>query len=343
MTGKEAILAAMSLTETERAPAMYFGGGMWTAYQAGETLESLAADAKHMAEVIIRIAEEIQNPIVYCGSGYNNLLAAAVGGKLKYRPHGAPDIVEPALRDWAELDTLDATAVDRNDTVNTIWKATEIVARRIGDRFMVTTTSWGPFTLASQICGMEPLMRGTFREKDRIHQLLAFAAELIYRYYDPLLTRGTIETVCITDSVASGSLISRKQFAEFALPPLQQFTRKMRRKGVKTLLHICGDTNDRLDLLPETGADIISIDTNTDLAKAREATRGKLCLGGNLSPVTLMLQGTPKMIEAQGRTVIESLGRGGGFILMPGCDIAANAPRPNVEALLRTAAATPVA
>ena len=343
MTGKEAILAAIDLQESERVPAAYFGGGMWTFEQVGETLQNVSENPERMAEVIVQVAEEINNPIVYCGSGYNALLAAALGGTLKYRLHGSPGMVEPPLKDLADLGTLDPTRLAEQETIQTIWKATEIVAKRLGGRFMVTATAWGPFTLASLIYGMEPLMRATFKAKDRVHELVELSAELILRFYEPLIAEGIIEMVAISDSAASGSLISRRLFNEFALPQLRKFTEKMRRMRVKTLLHICGDTNDRLDLLSETGADIISVDNKVDLAKAREAVRGKMCLGGNLSPVSLLLYGTPEMVFEEGRKLIEALGRGGGFMLMPGCDIASNVPKENVKALLQAAAATPLA
>ncbi|MDA8336625.1 MAG: uroporphyrinogen decarboxylase family protein [Peptococcaceae bacterium] len=341
MTGKEAILAAVDLQDTERVPAAYYGGGMWTLYQAGETFESLARDPRRMAGVFVRMAEEVGNPMVYCGSGYNNLHVAALGGTIKYRKIGAPDLEEALVHDLAGVRALDTGRMAGHETIQTVWKTTEIVSGRIGDRFVVTTTSWGPFTLAGQICGVEPLMRGTFKAREMVHAVVDFAREFITGFYEPLISRGLIEMVSIADPTASGDLLSRKQFAEFVLPSLRQLTDRWHQKKVKTLLHICGDTTDRLDLLLETGADIISVDHKVDLVKAREAFRGKRCLAGNLDPVAVMLQAGPEQVAQKARDVIQRLGGGGGFILMPGCDIGPTVPRENVEALLRTAAATP--
>lgn len=338
MTGKERILAAMDLANQKGLPAAIYGGGMFTLRQAGETFDSLAEDPERMAEVLIRMAEEIGNPMVYCGSGYNNFHVAALGGKIKFRKQGAPDLEEPLVSDLAGLRGLDMGGLSDHKTIQTVWETTEMVSRAIGDRFVVTTTSWGPFTLAGQIFGVERLMRSTFRDKELVREVIDFAAEFILRFYEPLVKNGSIPIIALADPTASGDLLSRKQFAEFALPPLQHVTERVREMGGRSLLHICGDTSDRLDLLADSGAEIVSIDHKVDLGAAREAFRGKTCLAGNINPVTIMLQGTVAEVVAATEKAAGIVGPGGGAILMPGCDIPPTVPRENVEAFLATAA-----
>jgi uroporphyrinogen decarboxylase len=92
---------------------------------------------------------------------------------------------------------------------------------------------------------------------------------------------------------------------------------------VHTLVHICGNTTDRLDLFPQTGASCISLDHKTDIAKAKETLHGKMCFGGNVDPVKIMLNG--------------SAGTDGGFVLMPGCDIPPTVPYENIQKFIQTA------
>ena len=102
--------------------------------------------------------------------------------------------------------------------------------------------------------------------------------------------------------------------------------------GARTILHICGNTTDRLDLFPLTGADCISLDHKADLEKAKAALHGKMCFGGNLDPVKTLLQGTAREVEEVSRRTIEAAGADGGFILMPGCDIPPTVPYENIRA-----------
>ena len=51
----------------------------------------------------------------------------------------------------------------------------------------------------------------------------------------------------IADPPASGDLINPKQMAKFAVPPLKKMSGWAKSKNVHTILHICGNTGDRLE------------------------------------------------------------------------------------------------
>ena len=100
-------------------------------------------------DLILKTNEELNSPIVYVGSGYNNYLAVAIGGKIKESPLDAPELYEPLIKDHAdELDAIDPAIIEENSVIQNIWEATRLVAEAIGDEYAVTTTAWGPFTLA---------------------------------------------------------------------------------------------------------------------------------------------------------------------------------------------------
>ncbi|MEJ2314929.1 MAG: uroporphyrinogen decarboxylase family protein, partial [Nitrospirota bacterium] len=108
-------------------------------------------------------------------------------------------------------------------------------------------------------------------------------------------------------------------------------------KDAHTLVHICGNTTDRVELMPETGASCISLDHKTDMGKAKETLHGKMCFAGNVDPVAVMLQGTPEQVETTCKGIIEKVGTDGGFVLMPGCDIPPTVPYENIQTFIRTA------
>jgi uroporphyrinogen decarboxylase len=118
---------------------------------------------------------------------------------------------------------------------------------------------------------------------------------------------------------------------------LKTFIDWAKSKGIRTLLHICGDTTDRLDLYPLTGAGCISLDHKTDIAKAKEVLHGQMCFAGNIDPVEIMLQGSVRDVGEACKRTIETAGTDGGFVLMPGCDIPPTIPLENIRKFIQIA------
>jgi uroporphyrinogen decarboxylase len=227
--------------------------------------------------------------------------------------------------------------------IQTIWEATELVAAAAGDEYAVTMTAWGPFTLGAQFYGVETLMRAAYKNPAEVEKVIAFATKVLLRVYRPLVERGIIQLASIADPTASGDLVSRKHFERFALKPLQTLTTELRAKGVRSLLHICGNTADKLDLIIDTGADCISIDHKVPLAKAKEIFREKRrCLAGNVNPVQVLNEGTPDLVREECAKNLAVGAPGGGYVLMPGCDIPPTVPLANVQAFMQAAAEWPV-
>lgn len=337
MKPKEIIIKAFEGGKSERVPVTLFGGGMWSIHNFGTTFKELSTDAKRMADMLVHMSGRLRCDIVYAGSGYNNFHASALGGSIKFREIGAPDLEAPLISSEEDIPRLDITALDREGVINTIKEALRLTKSRIGDEYIVSMTAWGPFTLAARLVGEELMMKATFKKPAFVERVVDFTTDLLIHLYEPLVKDGTLEVISLADPTASGDLISKKQFERFALPYLKRFTDWARSKNVHTLVHICGNTTDRLDLFPLTGASCISLDHKTDIAKAKEILYGKICFAGNVDPVKVMLQGTVQDVEDHCRRIIETAGTDGGFVLMPGCDIPPTVPYENIERFIDVA------
>jgi uroporphyrinogen decarboxylase len=337
MKPKEVMLKAFEGRKADRLPVTLFGAGMWSIKGYGTSFEALSRDAGKMTDMLVAMSEKLQCDVVYAGSGYNNFHAAALGSKIKFREIGAPDMEHHFVSAEEDLAKLDKTALDRDETINTVVKALRQTKARIGDNYLVTMTAWGPFTLAARFVGEETMMKATFKKPAFVEKVVDFATDVLIRLYEPVVTDRTLELISLADPTASGDLISRKQFEKFAVPYLRKFTDWAKSKSVHTLVHICGNTTDRLDLFPLTGASCISLDHKTDIAKARETLHGKMCFGGNVDPVKIMLNGTVRDVETACREIITTAGTDGGFVLMPGCDIPPTVPYENIQKFIQIA------
>jgi len=337
MEPREIILKAFEGGKPDRMPVTLFGGGMWSIHNWGSTFEDLATDAEKMTQMLVDMSEKLQSDIVYAGSGYNNFHTSALGGKIKYPEMGAPELEEAFIRSEEDLAKLNIEDIDKDETINTVIEALRRTKEKIGNKYVVTLTAWGPFTNAGRIFGEENMMRATFKNPALVEKILDFATELLIHLYEPVVNDGTLEVISLADPTASGDMISKKQFERFALPYLKRFTDWATSKNVHTLLHVCGNTTDRLDLFPLTGASCISIDHKTDIEKAKEVLYGKMCFAGNVNPVDVMLQGSVELVESTCRQIIDIAGMDGAFVLVPGCDIPPNIPYENITKFIQTA------
>jgi uroporphyrinogen decarboxylase len=337
MTSREIILKAFEGGRPERVPVTLFGGGMWSIKDYGSTFKDLSLDAQKMSDMLVSMSGKLLCDIVYAGSGYNNFHASAFGGGIKFREMGAPDLEESFVASEEDLQKLDLGKLDSNEVINEVITALRDAKSRIGNEYIVTMTAWGPYTLGARMVGEEAMMKATFKKPDFVHKVTDFAADLLIHLYEPLVSDGTLEVISLADPTASGDLISKKQFETFALPYLKKFTDWAKSRNTHTLVHICGNTTDRLDLFPHTGASCISLDHKTDIAKAKDTLHGKMCFAGNVDPVNIMLQGGVQDVEDTCKRVIETAGTEGGFVLMPGCDIPPTVPFENIQKFIQTA------
>ena len=335
MKPKEAIFEAFDLKQTARVPATVFGGGVWTIRHWQKQFGEMIADQRAYADMIIQTNEELHSPIVYVGSGYNNYLAAAVGGKVKERPLGAPDLEAALVKESAdEIVNTDVTVIESDPVIQNIRQAARLVAQAIGDEVVVTVTAWGPFTLAGQMYGVEPFMKATLKKKDEVHKMLDFATRLVRQFYQPLVEERVIPMLAIADPTGSGDLISDRVFRTFSLPYLQPLIGWAKEHGVYTWLHICGNTTDKLESIAETGASCFSLDYKVNLAEAKQKIGGRIALAGNIDPVSVLNQKGPDDVRAAARACIEAAAQGGGFVLTSGCDLPPTISMENLQAML---------
>ena len=324
MKPKEVILKAFDGGKGDRIPVTLFGAGMWSIKDFGTTFEALAHDPQKMTEMCVAEAARIRSDVIYVGSGFNNFHAQALGKAfgvgIKYREMGAPDMTTHFVNNEEDLAKLDIADVHREPVVQTVLEATRRVREKIGDTYLVTMTCWGPFTLAARFVGEEAFMKATFKKPAFVEKMVDFCANLLIHLYEPLVKDG-LECISIADPTASGDLINKKQMERFAVPGLKKLTGWAKSKGAHSILHICGNTSDRLDLFPLTGASTIFFDQKVDITKAKEALHGKMSFGGNVAPVHVLLNQDAAGVEKACREVIEVAGKDGGFILVPGCDI----------------------
>lgn len=318
-----------------QTPAVLFGAGQWCVYQAKRAMREVATDPDLMTAIVLKTQQIVPSPIVFVGSGLNNQLVGALGGRIRYPRLGSPEVVVPLVMDSTdEVDRIDLTELDRDPAVFTVRQTARRVHEALGDSAIVAVTQWGPFTTAGQLYGLDGFLRATITQPETVHKMTEFAVRALKQYYKPLLEQKIISLISLADHSASSDMISRKAFAKFCLPPLMEFIDWARRNyHVDTWLHICGNTADKWDLMIDTGAVCLSLDQKVDLGLAKQVCKGKVCLAGNVDPVHVMDQGGIDDVIAASKRCLRAAGPDG-FILTTGCEMTPTTPLGNVQALM---------
>src|SRR5574340_816864 len=151
MKPKDVILKAYEGGKADRLPVTLFGAGMWSIKRFGTSFEALSRDADKMTAMLVAMSETLQCDMVYPGSGYNNFHASALGGKIKFREMGAPDLENHFVSSEEDLAKLKLSDLDNDEVINTVKKALRQTKAKIGDTYAVAMTAWGPFTLGARL------------------------------------------------------------------------------------------------------------------------------------------------------------------------------------------------
>jgi MtaA/CmuA family methyltransferase len=206
----------------------------------------------------------------------------------------------------------------------------EVVAR-----YNISVGLTGPFSQVAFLMGVERVLTGLIDEPEELKAAIERRVPFAIAWAEQIAALGAPST-WIGEGLASGSLISAAQYAEFVLPYEQQVTRKLQELGIPSALHICGRANNLLDEMARSGVDCFEIDWQVDLGAAKSRLGSRVSLKGNLH-TTKLAQSKPEEIYEDARCAIKAAGPGGGFILSSGCAVGRDTPAENIEAMAQAA------
>jgi uroporphyrinogen decarboxylase len=261
------------------------------------------------------------------------LIAEALGSRFEYPEDDLPLLARPK---WQGLVELDAAEVDplRDGRLRVYLDAITYAYEARGDTMPILAYVPAPFTTAQQLVDQEVFLLGLLTEPERVKGLLAYAARSIIRFCRAIIGAGGLPI--LVDPLASGSVISAEHYREFALPCEADVIRYLHRYDLDIVLHICGDTDSIIHLMPESGADLLSVD-RIEIADAVAGAGDRCRIIGNYDTSSMLLS-DPAAIE---RAVAEMVTAGRkcpkGFVAATGCEVPVETPPENVRAFVRAA------
>ncbi len=310
----------------------------WCSLQAGiEFTDELINVEKHVFSQSYCAVQFGYDCVWDIGSRHSE--SEAMGSRLKITKGAKPYVETYAVQDYdRDLPKLRLFDPYTNKRLSTYLEQIRRLKELFAGKVPVIGYVQAPFRHAAMLRGPENIMRDMIKNKEKLQELLALCFNSVVVYAVAVISAGA-DIILTSDPTSSGSAISKPQWMKWGQPYVKRLVDILKRGGVKTILHICGDTLDRLESMAETGVDCLSLDEAVDFELARKILGPSYCLMGNVS-TSLMAVGGPEAVKEATRQVISKGGKDGHLLVSGGCGLSGNVPPENMRAMVAAAKET---
>jgi uroporphyrinogen decarboxylase len=252
----------------------------------------------------------------------------AMGLEVAFTP--GPHIT-PAVRNEA-----DVRALRRPDPVTDtgfVMETVRLLRRELPPTVALIGFAGAPFTMAAYMVEGESsknhlvLKELMFRDPLVFHALMEKLSLVVVDYLNAQIEAG-VQAVQLFDTWAG--LLSPYDYSEYVLPHVRRIVESVSRPDVPFVLYGNG-TGGLLELMDETGPDVLGIDWRIGMKEARRRLGHARPLQGNLDPA--VLYAPPGVIREQARRILEDAGTAHIFNL--GHGITPDTPVEGVAELVR--------
>jgi len=255
--------------------------------------------------------------------------AGALGLSVRFPDDESPTVEEHPIRQASDLDRFRNIDILTNPRLQSFLRTLSNLSD-LSDTALCAYVV-GPFTLAGLLMGASEIAMATIRNRDLVHQVVAFAARVVEVYAVECIAAGAVGVIILEPTA---TLLSPAAFEEFSGQHVAGLAERL--AGI-SVLHVCGQTTALLDAMCDTGVDGLSLDAPVNFPGIIDHVPSSVIMIGNVDPVHVM--GTDDTGEVQ--TEVERLRAGmaghRNFILSTGCDLPLETPPENIDTFLITA------
>jgi MtaA/CmuA family methyltransferase len=336
------VLAALQGQKLSHAPtgplAVHF-----CAAQTGVSLADYTADPRVLADCVLGYYDRFHPDAVWV-SADTWVTAEAMGKAVAFPGPGQPmaGTPEPLVRSAADLARIPPPDPFRQGRWPLMLEALRRVIAALGDEvFVVACFDQYPFSLACALMGMEQLMLGLWDDRGLIEALLDRCIEYGLAYAKALAEAGAH---MLSGGDSPAGLIGPRLYREVALPAEQRLIAGLKAQGSPPVsLHICGNATPILADMALSGADVLELDHQVDMAAACRVVPAEIALWGNLDPVGVLARGSVQDVCNATDRVLQTVAAAERrrFVLSSGCAMAVDTPAANLAAMLDRARRRP--
>lgn len=202
-------------------------------------------------------------------------------------------------------------------------KAISMLKRELGGAAAVCGKVFGSWTQAYHYFGIENFLIKTITEPGEVKRIMENLLPVTLQFAEAQVDAGA-DCLLLADH-ATMDLCSPEAYREFLAGMHSYLAGEI---AVPVILHICGNSSDRIGYIAETGIDCFHWDTKTGPPEeVRKLAGGRLSLMGGISNLTL-LSGSPGDIFSLAAAAAEA----GIDVVGPECAVPLSTPLENLKA-----------
>lgn len=266
----------------------------------------------------------------YTELGFDNVMplfsvwheSCALGCKVNWGHRGQmPNCGHSLLDDVKELLTIPRDFL-KHPACAVPLEALRLLKKRYGADIAVVGKVFGPWTLGYHVYGIENLLMTSVEEPDIVRKAMRRLMNVTVGFAKAQIDAGA-DAICLADH-CTRDLCSPETYRDLLMEIHHELHEQI---PCPIMLHICGDTADRIPFIRSTGLECFHFDSKVPSAKARELAGDRLALMGGTSNLEVVLRGTPETITKD----IEEKLANKMDILGPECAVPLDAPYKNLR------------
>jgi uroporphyrinogen decarboxylase len=329
MNSRERVAAAVTGEACDRRPFT----GVFSLYGArltGCPLEQYFNDTEAYLDGVSAVVEHIA-PDIILSPFFLAEMAEAFGGQVKYFNDQAPNLVEPAISNLADLSRLTIPHVDSSPRLIYAREAVRGMKRRFGEHKIICGLLLSPTEIPVMIMSLKNWLSAVIDQDPHVKKMYDIVVPLFIDYANTLLAEGA-DLLAMPTAFTTPRILTRHLVETQIVPILREVFAEIR--GPLYLHHTGTTYNEFIDLL----ADLPNVqgfvtDERDDLRESRRKIgREKVLMSGLNGPE--VDNRTPQEIFDEVTTVLQNRADDRHFIFtLSGPDVPFHTPLENLTAV----------
>ncbi len=306
----------------------------------GASYADLAKNAEICAQAYIKTTEKLGLDVI-CTLTDLSVEAADFGQKIVYseneaaHPDGAFRLVKD-VEDYLKIQPVNPRITPR---MSEHIKLCNLLVQSKGKDVPIVAFIFAPLGILSMLRGPERFFMDVIDCPDYIKSASEVITETLIEYCSALIETG-VHAIMLDTLYASQSIMSKQMWNELEAPYVKRISDHIHKSGCMVMLHNCGKGvyfDAQIEAMRPQAISFLHIPDGCKTYADAKAKYGDITtLIGYVSPGWLMTA-KPGEVEEECKKEIDTMKKGGGFILSTGCEYPASLSFENAEIMCRVA------
>lgn len=207
-------------------------------------------------------------------------------------------------------------------------QALKLLREDLGNDVAIVGKVFGPWTLGYHLFGVEEFLAATLLNPDRIREIMRQLIEATVAFAQAQVDHGA-DAITLGDH-CTRDLCSPDAYKDFLMDIHRELHERI---PCPLILHICGDTSDRLGYIGQTGLECFHFDSKVPAQTAKKLSKDAFTLMGGTGNIEIVRNGTEETIAKDITGKLEI----GIDVVGPECAVPLDAPYRNLKSLTESA------